>query len=54
MMLTHRLSALAHDLAKQCHVANTSKPEEKVRGKKPAEETIQSSSKYWVMLCVYG
>lgn len=42
MMLTQRLSVLAHDLAKQCQVAGQSKSEEKAKStfnKKPHHST---------------
>ena len=48
MMLTQRLSVLAHDLAKQCHVAPPNKPEERpkfIRRKHPPTTDENSSSK---------
>lgn len=39
MMLTQRISALAHDLARQCHVGSAAQPEEKTSVGKTVRET---------------
>lgn len=39
MMLTQRLSVLAHDLAKQCHVTGSNKPEERLKAKEEKLKT---------------
>ena len=37
-MLTQRISALAHDLARQCHVGTSAQPEEKTTAGRVAKE----------------
>lgn len=56
-MLTQRISALAHDLARECHVGSSSPPGEKSPARKATRDTSHRYSitrrREWHSSCVY-